>query len=123
VTHPLNVFLHTFIAGERPDLLPALTGFPRMVVARGTQGLQYTTLPELEANYELIASEHPTNYGWYQCRWQSAAASIYDSGGAVVLRKFWRAFTGPEGKLDDASLADMLRGMVHPSVADVLTKW
>lgn len=118
-----NVFLHTFIAAERPDLLPALTVFPRMVVARGTQDFQFTTLPELEANYELIASQHPTNYGWYQCRWHSAAASIYDRGGAIVLRKFWEGFTLPNGKLDDAALAELLREKVHPSVAEVMTMW
>lgn len=118
-----NVFLHTFIAEERPDLLLALTVFPRMVVANGTQGFQFTTLQELESNHALIATQHPRNYGWYQSRWHSAAASIHDAGGAGVLRRYWEAFSLPLGKVDDAVLAETLRSKVHPSVAEVLTKW
>jgi hypothetical protein len=118
-----NVFLHTYIAEMEPRRLAALTVFPRMVVANGSEGFDFTTLSQLEANYDLIAQQHPKNYGWYQCRWHCAAASVYDSGGAFVLVDLWSAFTEPTGQLDDDQLADHLRRQIHPSVSDVLTKW
>lgn len=118
-----NVFLHTFIAEQEPQRLPALTVFPRMVVARSTDDLAFTTLEQLEANYTLIAMEHPTNYGWYQCKWHSAAADIYEQAGAKALRSYWDCFLVQSGPMDDAALAKLLSSSVHPSVAAVMTNW
>lgn len=118
-----NVFLHTFIAEEEPQRLAALTVFPRMVVARGTEGFAFTTLEQLEANYTLITKEHPTNYGWYQCKWHCAAADIHEHAGANALRAYWDCFYMQRGPMDDAALARLLSGSVHPSVAAVMTNW
>lgn len=76
-----NILLHTYIAENEPERLPALTVFPQMVIAGGTEGFAYTSLSDIEQRYEEIGQKHPRNYGWYQCRWHSAAGNIYDAGG------------------------------------------
>lgn len=118
-----NVFLHTFIAERETERLGALIVLPSMVVERGTEGFSFTTLSQLEENYALITNEHPTNYGWYQCKWHSSAANIYDQGGVDALRNYWSCFAVPREKLDDAALVLLLREQVHPCVAKVMTEW
>lgn len=118
-----NVFLHTFIAEKEPARSAALTVFPRMVVAHGKEAFEFTTLQQLEENYALIASQHPTNYGWYQCKWHSAAANIYDQGGITALSNYWNCFAVRREKMDDAALTMILQTKVHSSVAEVLTNW
>ncbi len=118
-----NMFLHSFIAEREPELLPALTVFPAMVVAAGKDGYAFTTLEQLQANYELIAKEHSKNYGWYQCKWHRAAADIYEEGGVAALRDFWDLFSIPHGPMEDAALAELLHDKVHPAVARMITTW
>lgn len=118
-----NVFLHTYIAETEPQRLAALTVFPRMVVANGTEGFDFTSLAQLETYYDLIAKQHPKNYGWYQCKWHQAAADAYDREGPAVLRRLWDCFQGPESEVSDAQLVQLLRDRAGTSVAEVMTKW
>lgn len=120
----VNLFLHTYIAENEPALLPALTVFPKMVIAGDRSSLKYTTLADLENRYDEIGQKYPQNYGWYQSRWHSAAADIYDAGGKKVFLDFWNALTTQKDMLrTDADLALFLAGRVHQSVADVLLDW
>lgn len=120
----VNIFLHTYIAEQEPDLLPALTIFPQMVVASTEKAaLPFTTLNELEHNYELIGMQYPNNYGWYQCRWHIAAGKAYDEGGTDALKKLWFALKDQEEFLDDQALVEFLSEKVHKSLAEIPLKW
>jgi len=118
-----NIVLHTYIAENELEELPALTVFPQMVIASGKQEYKYTSLTDVEERYEEIGQKYPKNYGWYQCRWHSAAGNIYDAGGAVTFVKLWNAFSAQKEKLNDEELAAFLAENVHQSVADVMLKW
>ncbi len=118
-----NILLHTYIAENEPEQLPALTVFPQMVIAAGKEEYKFTSLTDVEERYEEIGQKHPKNYGWYQCRWHSAAGNIYDAGGADTFVKLWNAFSSQKEKLDDEKFAEFLSNEVHPSVADVMLKW
>ncbi len=118
-----NIILHTFIAERDTARLDALTLMPELVVAVGTEGLAFTTLRELEDNYDLLGQEHPRNYGWYQCRWHMAAANIHDEAGDEALRRLWAFLGSKPGDLTDNELAQRLEGEVHPAVARVMTDW
>lgn len=119
----VNILLHTYLAENEPEQLPALTLFPEMVVARGTKGFQYTSLKDIEERYDEIGQQHPQNYGWYQCRWHSAAADIYDAAGKTVLKKLWDALKEQKDKLGETTLASFLEARVHKTVADVMRDW
>ncbi|MBX2979496.1 MAG: hypothetical protein KF905_09390 [Flavobacteriales bacterium] len=118
-----NIFLHTFIAEQEPARLDALTLMPRVVIAAGTEGFAFTTLQQLEDNYNEVGARHPRNYGWYQCRWHKAAADIHDEAGDVALRRLWAFLLSDPGKMDDDELARRLESEVHPAVARVMTDW
>ena len=119
-----NIFLHTYIAEKEPELLPALTVFPQMVVSStDKKELKFTTLNELETNYELIGQKYPNNYGWYQCRWHKAAEDIYDAGGTKAFKKLWQVLQKQKEPLDDKAFAKLLSKKVHQSVAAVQLKW
>jgi hypothetical protein len=118
-----NILLHTYIAENEPDLLPALTIFPKMVVAGGKSELKYTSLKDLETKYNEIDQKYPKNYGWYQCRWHMAAGNIYDAGKVETFKKLWVTLRSQKEVLDDTSFATLLSKNVHQSVANVLLKW
>ncbi|HSW53844.1 MAG TPA: hypothetical protein VLH59_02035 [Ignavibacteriaceae bacterium] len=118
-----NIMLHTYIAENEPDQLPALTVFPQMVIAGGKEEYKFTSLTDIEERYEEIGQKYPKNYGWYQCRWHSAAGNIYDAGGVEAFVKLWDAFSAQKEKLNDEELAAFLAEKVHQSVADVMLKW
>jgi len=118
-----NILLHTFIAENEPEQLPALTVFPQMVIGGGKEGYKFTSLSDIEERYEEIGQQYPQNYGWYQCRWHSAAGNIYDAGGVEAFVKLWNAFSEQKEKLNDEELANLLSNKVHQSVADVMLKW
>lgn len=119
-----NMFLHTYIAEKNPELMPALTIFPQMVVTSINKAdLKYASLSEFEANYGLIASQFPQNYGWYQCRLHTAAGTIYDEAGIAAFQNLWNALKTNKDPLDDAALAKLLSKMVHESVANVQLNW
>ncbi len=119
-----NIFLHTYVAEMEPNLLPALTVFPKMVVSStNKEELKFTTLNDLETNYSLIGQQFPNNYGWYQSRWHMAAGNIYDDGGILVIQNLWQILKTQKEKLDDSEFAKLLSMKVHQSVADVQLKW
>ena len=119
-----NIALHTYIAEREPELLPALTIFPKMVVSSTDRSsLIFTTLNDIETKYDEIGQKHGNNYGWYQCRWHMAAADIYDKGGQVAFKKLWIALKDQKAILDDPSFESFLAERVHQSVADVPLKW
>lgn len=117
-----NVMLHTYIAENEPKLLPALTTFPEMVVAAGTEGYKYTSLADFEKYYEN-GTIPPKNYGWYQCRLHVAAKDIYNAGGTKVLLKLWSALKSPDTKMNDTEFAAFLEKNVDTVVANVPLKW
>ena len=118
-----NILLHTYIAENEPDQLAALTVFPQMVISGGKEEYKYTSLTDIEQRYEEIGQQYPKNYGWYQCRWHSAAGNIYDSGGVETFAKLWDVFSKQKEKLNDAELAKLLSEKVSQSIADVMLKW
>jgi hypothetical protein len=118
-----NILLHTYIAETEPEQLPALTIFPQMVIAGGKEGYKYTKLNDIEERYDEIGQQYPQNYGWFQCRWHSAAGDIYGAGGVETFLKLWNAFSEQREKLSDEEFAVFLSEKAHPSVADVMIKW
>lgn len=119
----VNIFLHTYIAENEPGLLPALTVFPQMVISGDRSALKYTSLADLENRYDEIGQKYPMNYGWYQSRWHSAAADIYNAGGKELFSRLWKTLEEQKEVLNDSDLAQLLSGKVDQSVADVLLKW
>ncbi|WP_157809518.1 hypothetical protein [Ulvibacter sp. MAR_2010_11] len=118
----VNIMLHTYIAENRPDLLPALETFPNMVVGAGAAEYQYTSLEDFERLYASLGMG-PKNYGWYQSKLHSAAKDIYNAGGKEVLKKLWKALEKHQEEMTDEAFADMLNNEVHSSVANVYLKW
>lgn len=119
-----NILLHTYIVENEPDLLPALTTFPKMVVATTDKStLKYTTLTDLETYYNVIGPNYPENYGWYQCRWHIAAGEIYEASNIQGLKKLWQTFKTQKKILSDAELGELLEHKVDKSVADVPRNW
>ena len=118
-----NILLHTYIAENEPELLPALTVFPKMLEAGGKSELKYTSLKDLETNYTEIGQKYPKNYGWYQSRWHIAAGNIYNTGKVKTFKKLWVTLKSNNEVLDNAAFASLLSRKVHRSVADVLLKW
>jgi hypothetical protein len=119
----VNLLLHTYIAENEPALLPALTIFPQMVIAAGAREFKYTSLRDIEERYEEIARFHPKNYGWYQCRWHSAAADIYNAGGKQVGGILWNALKSKKEKLTDEEFATFLSSLADKSVLDMMKNW
>lgn len=119
-----NILLHTYIAEKRPQLLPALTVFPNLVVdSTPTESLKYTSLQDLEIHYQEITQQFPQNYGWYQCHWHKAAGSIYDEAGTEGFKKLWNTLKNQSETLEDGAFAKLLEDQVHPSVAKVPLEW
>ena len=118
----VNILLHTYIAEKEPEQLPALTLFPRMVVAGGTEGFAYTRLEDAHTYYNELGRDHPRNYGWYQCRWHKAAATIYDEGGANVGRTLWDALKAQQIDLTDPALLAFLQ-KYEKNVAALVENW
>ena len=94
-----------------------------VVASTNKEDLKYTTLEELESNYNEIGKQHPNNYGWYQCRWHMAAGTIYEEGGIAVFKNLWDALREHKEPLDDVAFTELLSAKVHQSVANVPLKW
>lgn len=118
----LNLMLHTFIAEEKPELLPALETFPNMVISAGTAEYEFTSLEDFERLYPTLGMG-PKNYGWYQARLHSAAKDIYESGGKEVMKKLWDALKKNQEEMTNKEFIGMLKEEVHPSVANVYLHW
>mgnify|MGYP007011820054 CR=1 FL=1 len=118
-----NVFLHTFIAEKRPDLLPALEVLPMLQTTGNRNQFKYTTLTQFEEGYWIIARDAPVNYGWYQFRFHYAAKEVYDMAGPQVLKNLWNFMAGQSDILDQEALLNGLHSNVHPAMADVYRRW
>lgn len=118
-----NILLHTYVAEQEPNLLPALTVYPNMVIAGGSKEFKYTRLQDIDEHYNEIGGKHPKNYGWFQCRWHTGAGKIYDDGGKDVSLKLWNALQKQKEKLNDQDLAVFLEKNVHVSLADLMRNW
>lgn len=118
----VNIMLHTYVAEEQPELLPALEVFPKMVVGSGTSEYKYTSLEDFEALYATMGMG-PGNYGWYQCKLHAAAREIYNAGGKEVLIRLWQALKKHQDKTSDEEFVNMLKNDVHISVANVYLNW
>lgn len=116
----VNIMLHTYVAENEPENLPALTVFPEMVIESGIEGFKYTTLEDFEERYDNMSGQ---NYGWFQSRLHSAAKDIYNAGGKEVFIKLWNALKSNKQKLTDDELLKLLDEQVHPEVGNVLRKW
>ena len=117
-----NILLHTYVAENEPEQLPALTLFPRMVISGGTKEFTYTSLKDIEERYDEIGQRHPKNYGWYQSRWHAAAGKIYDAGGKAICSKLWEALKNNKEVLTDEELLRFL-GTIHTSISDMMKNW
>ncbi len=118
----VNIMLHTYVAENRPDLLPALETFPDMVVGAGSAEYEFTSLEDFERLYVTLGMG-PKNYGWYQSKFHSAAKDIYNAGGKHVGIKLWKALKQHQEVMTDEEFAEMLKNEVHISVANVYLKW
>lgn len=118
----VNIMLHTYVAEQQPELLPALEAFPNMVVGAGTSEYNFTTLEDFEKLYNTMGMG-PKNYGWYQSRFHSAAKDIYNAGGKEVLVKLWNTLKTHQENLSDEEFVSLLHKEAHPAVADVYRKW
>lgn len=118
----VNIMLHTYIAEKQPERLPALEAFPNMVVGAGTEGYSFTSLTDFEKLYATLGMG-PKNYGWYQCKFHSAAKDIYNAGGKEIMKKLWKALKKHQEEMTDIEFTDMLTKEVSPSVANVFLKW
>jgi hypothetical protein len=119
----VNILLHTYVAENEPELLPALTTFPRMVIAAGAREFKHTSLQDIEERYEEIGRDYPKNYGWYQCRWHAAAAAIYDAGGKQAGITLWNALQSRKEKLTDEQLVSLLSSTGNKGVIDMMQNW
>ena len=118
----VNIMLHTYIAEQQPELLPALEAFPNMVVGGGTAAYKFTSLEDFEKLYSTLGMG-PRNYGWYQSKLHSAAKDIYNAGGKTTLKKLWTALKKHQQKMSDEEFVNMLNTEVHPAVANVYLQW
>jgi len=118
----VNLMLHTYVAEQQPELLPALETFPDMVVGAGTTEYNFTSLEDFEKLYPTLGMG-PKNYGWYQSKLHSASKDIYNAGGKKVLNELWQSLKKHQEDMTDEEFVDMLKKEVHPSVAEVYINW
>ncbi|HRO06697.1 MAG TPA: hypothetical protein PLE75_08440 [Ferruginibacter sp.] len=119
----VNMMLHTYIAVHEPQSLPALTVFPKMVIAGDTTGFKFTSLEDVHDRYDEIGSQHPKNYGWYQSRWHQAAAEIYDAEGVPAVQHLWNALKSQTETLSHDALITYLEKSQSTGVARMIRNW
>lgn len=118
-----NMFLHTYIAENEPASLPALTLFPRMVTGGSTKEFLYTSLSDIQERYDEITRQYPKNYGWYQCKWHVAAATIYEFGGKRACKQLWDALKIKKEILTENELVDFLVLSGNKGIAQMIKNW
>lgn len=79
--------------------------------------------PDIQEKYSEIVHQDPKNYGWYQCRWHSAAAGIYNVAGKQVCRKLWDALKTNKVVLTEEQLITFLETKTDKSLADMVRYW
>jgi hypothetical protein len=94
-----------------------------MVISGCTKEFTYTSLGDIESRYDEIGEHFPKNYGWYQSRWHTAAAYIYNAAGKGVLHRLWEALKKQEELLSDEAFMAFLSENVDKRVGDVMRNW
>jgi hypothetical protein len=118
-----NLILHAWVEEAAPELLPALTLFPDLLVAAGPGDHPFTSLAELEENYWQIGQQHPQNYGWYQVRWHQGARRVYEAAGPQVVDRLWTALRDHPDPLDDDAFLTLLDERVDRTLGDLVRNW
>lgn len=118
-----NIFLHTFIAEKRPELLPALETLPAFMAQIRGEHFEYRTLQQFETDYWNLGMKAPMNYGWYQFRFHNASKLIYDQGGPKVFKNLWHFLGTHREKLSEADLTAKLSAEVHPYFDTLIKNW
>ena len=104
-----NILLHTYLAENKPELLPHLTTFTESnIEAFPAERLKYKALKDFDPNYVELGSKYPDNYGWYQCQFHVKAGEIYDLGGEQVVKKLWQTLMNTKTVLSDEELTKVL---------------
>src|SRR5690606_14903990 len=103
--------------------LGALTVFPNMVVAAGTEGFQFTKLNDVHEKYDEIGKYHPRNYGWYQSRWHKAAADMYKVSGLSAVMNAWNALRNQKETLSDEELINYLEKAKATDIVNMIRNW
>lgn len=119
----VNMMLHSFIEQNEPQSLGALTVFPNMVVAAGTEGFQFTKLNDVHEKYDEIGKYHPRNYGWYQSRWHKAAADMYKVSGLSAVMNAWNALRNQKETLSDEELINYLEKAKATDIVNMIRNW
>lgn len=119
----VNILLHTYIAENEKENLPALTLFPQMVISSGSQQFRFKTLADFQKNYDEIAMKYPQNYGWFQCRFHSEAAKIYNNSGKQVCIKLWNALHTKDTFITDEKFAIFLEQKADRSISEMIKNW
>lgn len=119
----VNILLHTYIAENEKDRLPALTLFPKIVISAGSKQYRFKSLTDFQESYNEIALKYPQNYGWFQCRFHSEAATIYSASGKQVCRKLWEALKTKDTFPTDESFAIFLDERADKSVGNMIRNW
>jgi hypothetical protein len=110
-----NLCLHTYIAENEPELLPALETLPQGFINIPEDLIQYRSLRDFELHYDKM---HPANYGWYQGKFHGLAKQAYDLRGIQALRSFWDTFV-----LSDAQVNALLQDNVHSELVRTVENW
>lgn len=110
-----NLALHSYVAACEPELLTTLETFPRAMGAIDPSRFSHRRLAEFDCYY--AHGMEPLNYGWYQCRFHVAAATVHDASDGRALRALWDEFgrdeTSRRDTSTDASLAELLAAVVQ----------
>jgi hypothetical protein len=116
-----TLMLHTYIEEQEPELSLVLNTLPKIRLSLADKtDLPYTTLQQLENNYEKIS---PKNYAWYQQRLHLVADKLYKKAGLAGLKNLWRVLKEHKEPLDDRNLIRLLGQKVHPVLADIFFHW
>jgi hypothetical protein len=128
-----NLAMHAFVATRLPASLPTLevlstvgAGSRRLAARIRAEG--YSTLEELQAHYTSSDDPmSPSNYVWFQYRWQRLAARTFAVDGEDGLVRFWDCFRSRDrvnaGEATPASLAALLTTEVSPTLGRAVRDW
>lgn len=128
-----NLALHAFVATKRPVSLNTLEVLsevgaqsPRLDAQIRSEG--YSTLEDLEAHYTGGDNPmSPSNYVWYQYRWQRIAANMFEADGENGLVRFWECFCAMDRFNSDhmttVSLAALLTSEVSETLGRAVQDW
>jgi hypothetical protein len=128
-----NLALHAFVAAVRPDQLLTLEVLPSVGAASRNLATRMraegiSTLEDLDAHYLVSADEplSPTNYVWFQYRWQRLVARVFDADGEAALVRLWECFHGRDRISKPATAAELtplLSVEVSPQLGRAVRDW